>query len=589
MAKMYPPDYRDINESSAERKIFNLLKSAPNTDSWTVLHSLGLSRRPSGPYGEIDFVIVIPGEGVICLEVKGGRVSCDNGVWQTVDKTGRVHCLNKSPFLQSRNSMFALKNSIRKKFGIKHCLSRCPIGSAVAFPDIPCPPVSPEFERTDVLDENDMSRSISKALMHFAKSRLNEFQSAKRIPSLSESKELISFLRPNFEYVVSRGATVHYSEERIINLTEEQYSRLDELECNSRCLFEGAAGTGKTLLALEFSKRMLLRGNSVLHVCYNKLLGDWSEEQLNYCQKVAVTSGTLHSIMRRRILGSSLEGEFRFKETELLSRNLNKKLFEKIYPFYAELANEEATDKYDVLVIDEAQDLFRSTYLDYLNLCLKGGLLRGKWAMFGDFTQQSIFGSDCKNNNLISEYSEHFDHSRLLQNCRNTKSIAEETTLLSGFDRAPFRFSGERGLPVDHRYWRNNEDKKRILNDVIVKLLKEGARPHEIIILSSRQFENSAVAGVDRVAGLKIQQLTKKMPDQNDKSIHFSTIHAFKGLESPYVILVDIEDIESNEPRSLLYIGMSRARSLLILLFPKSAEKQVQNCIREALTKGLFS
>ena len=79
------------------------------------------------------------------------------------------------------------------------------------------------------------------------------------------------------------------------------------------------------------------------------------------------------------------------------------------------------------------------------------------------------------------------------------------------------------------------------------------------------------------------------MPDQNDKSIHFSTIHAFKGLESPYVILVDIEDIESNEPRSLLYIGMSRARSLLILLFPKSAEKQVQNCIREALTKGLFS
>jgi len=47
---------------------------------WTVLHTLGIARRATGPYGEIDFVVIIPGEGVICLEVKGGRLSCEAGV-----------------------------------------------------------------------------------------------------------------------------------------------------------------------------------------------------------------------------------------------------------------------------------------------------------------------------------------------------------------------------------------------------------------------------------------------------------------------------------------------------------------------------
>ena len=44
-----------------------LLENDPATTDWTVLHSLGIARRPTGPYGEIDFVAIIPGEGVICL------------------------------------------------------------------------------------------------------------------------------------------------------------------------------------------------------------------------------------------------------------------------------------------------------------------------------------------------------------------------------------------------------------------------------------------------------------------------------------------------------------------------------------------
>ena len=42
------------------RRVFNRFESDPQTEGWTVLHSLGLARREAGPYGEIDFVVIIP-------------------------------------------------------------------------------------------------------------------------------------------------------------------------------------------------------------------------------------------------------------------------------------------------------------------------------------------------------------------------------------------------------------------------------------------------------------------------------------------------------------------------------------------------
>ena len=72
MARMIPARIDDAVESSAERRIFDLLQTDPGTNGWIVLHSLGLARRRTGPFGEIDFVVIIPGEGILCLEVKEG-------------------------------------------------------------------------------------------------------------------------------------------------------------------------------------------------------------------------------------------------------------------------------------------------------------------------------------------------------------------------------------------------------------------------------------------------------------------------------------------------------------------------------------
>src|SRR5215212_3210083 len=133
---MIPSYYDERTRSNAERRVFDLLKTDPDTDTWVVLHSLGLTARAGKPYGEIDFVVLVPGTGIVCLEVKGGRVSSSEGVWYTSDRYGQRSQLKRSPFMQAREGMFALREALLKHFGNNHPVSRCPIGYAVIFADV---------------------------------------------------------------------------------------------------------------------------------------------------------------------------------------------------------------------------------------------------------------------------------------------------------------------------------------------------------------------------------------------------------------------------------------------------------------------
>ena len=70
-------------------------------------------------------------------------------------------------------------------------------------------------------------------------------------------------------------------------------------------------------------------------------------------------------------------------------------------------------------------------------------------------------------------------------------------------------------------------------------------------------------------------------------SLKFSTVHSFKGLESPVVIIADIDRVDSDEPRSLLYVAMSRARSLLILMISEGARTSFERRIRTGMEQEL--
>ena len=502
-----------------------------------------------------------------------------------MDRYGNAAVLKKSPFLQARDSMFALRNAIVSHFGKGAREARCPIGCAVVFPDVSCPPLTSEFERSDVIDFDDLRGPISRSVLRIVHRRLREFQSrrGKHLPSPAEATSIRNFLRPDFEMIVAKGVSVRRIEEKLLRLTEEQYARLDELEANPRCLFEGAAGTGKTLLALEYACRASQDGSRVALVCFNRLLGEWLDDQTKGTE---ITAGTWHGIARHLILDSSIAKEFIGQEGKALEDGDTKQLFAEIYPFYAEVALEESAAPFDVLVIDEAQDLCNQETLDVLNLAIPGGLAGGRWAIFGDFTRQALYGSREQPVAALSRYTDHFVRARLTLNCRNTRRIAEETTLVAGFAKPPFRLGDELGLPVEHRYWKTPLDVVGTLTKVVERLVKEKTPIEDVVILSPRRRQNSGLAEVENISCFPLIDISRGMV-ASPRSLKFSTIHSFKGLESPVVILVDIDEVDSDGPQSLLYVAMSRARSLLILMISAGARVSLERRIRKGMEQEL--
>ena len=573
MARMIPRWIHD-GAPASERRVFEKLESDPAAESWTVLHSLGLARRPTGPYGEIDFVVIIPDEGIVCLEVKGGGVSCQNGIWRTRNRYGKVEQLKKSPFMQARDNMFALRNSIRKHFGEPAAESRCLTGYAVVFPDVTCPPLPPEVDRAEVIDCHDLSKSISDAVARCARhARRNHpprDRGAPVLPASGHVKNIRKFLRPDFEVVVTPQIEIGRIVERLLRLTEEQYDRLDELEENDRCLLTGAAGTGKTMLAMEYAKREAGKGARVLLICFNKLLGDWIRRRFD--GMAGVTAGNWHGVARDFARRSPFKGEFESKDRAIWNPDVddrNKLGLDETYAEYGQYGLEEHGVLFDVLVVDEAQDVLWSPHVrGFLDAALRSGLAGGRWAIFGDFNRQAIRPNvePVDPGAVLSDYQ--FTKSKLSRNCRNSRSIAEATAVVTGVEsRTRKADSTVRDLKVEHHYHRKS-GLATLLTRTVERLTTGGTPVEDVVVLSPRRINDprmSGLAGIERIAGHPLVD-AEPGAEVEPGAIRVATISRFKGLESNVVVMVNVDAMEGARNESLLYVGMTRARALLVLL-----------------------
>ena len=115
------------------------------------------------------------------------------------------------------------------------------------------------------------------------------------------------------------------------------------------------------------------------------------------------------------------------------------------------------------------------------------------------------------------------------------------------------------------------DDEKEKLEEVLKKLINEGINKSDITILSPYRFDNSVAS---KITKYKISSI-----NDNDDNITHSTIQGFKGLENTVIIITDIKTYNSPD---LMYVAMSRARSLLIVFEIEHATEyrqrlQVQN------------
>jgi hypothetical protein len=111
-------------------------------------------------------------------------------------------------------------------------------------------------------------------------------------------------------------------------------------------------------------------------------------------------------------------------------------------------------------------------------------------------------------------------------------------------------------------------------------LLLEDIAPSRITVLSPRKSEDCCAASV---SDPPLVQLTKHniwdIASGVINRIGFCTVSAFKGMENDFIILTDIEDLDSEWWRSVIYVGMSRARVGLHLLLKQSLQPTYNQCL----------
>jgi hypothetical protein len=262
---MIPPSISSDCSSLGEREIFLRLKNDPGTKNWIVLHSLDVAIHRKQISGEIDFLIIVPARGVLCIEVKAcTRLQRIDGLWYygsdpVPDRRG--------PFKQVSTSMHSMRKRLAEQ---RPDLSKVVFLSVVIFPYIEFSVKSDEWQPWQAIDHHTfrarpLSHIINAILDQariYIKENLNAawFKPEMQEPTPEQCEAIAKTLRPDFEFYESPKSRTTRLDEELRNYTEEQYAALDTMDLNPRVIFIGPAGTGKTLLAIESARRSRLAG-----------------------------------------------------------------------------------------------------------------------------------------------------------------------------------------------------------------------------------------------------------------------------------------------------------------------------------------
>jgi len=575
---MLIPDNIDKFNSGGERILYLKFKTDDSAKPFYILHSLFTNYHLKNLSGELDFLILAPGHGIFAIEVKHGHVWRAGGTWNFENKEGNVTKKSISPFAQVNGTMnsirkFLLKNLEKDKS--EHArFSKILFGTGIAFTsmeefiDFGTEGYSWQLFTKPALNLpiGYYINSLSKG-WHNIYSEKDFYDVNLSRPTDRDSKKIIKILRGDFEINYSEINRINDNEQLIEEYTKEQFSLLDFVNYNERCLITGGAGTGKTIMALELVRRNKLLGKKIGLFCFNNNLGKKLNEAINSLLNndiYGVFAGNLHSFLYQ---GSELK--IPCDENEL------NNFYTEILPFDFLLRNDSISEseKFDLLIVDEAQDLITSNYIEVFDSILKSGIKHGNWIFFGDFSNQAIYLNDpVQALDQLNSRTNFTKFPPLKINCRNTQKIATQNTLLTGIEKAEFTGRSIEGEEIVNKF-PSRINQMESIEEIIQTLLSKNIPFSKISLLSPKKLENSVVNNSDKIKEWLSIGLT------------FSTIHSFKGLENTYVLLFDFDEISSVESQRLLYVGISRAKQKLYIVLNNNLQDDYQKLIAKNLTK----
>ncbi|SGZ19487.1 ATP-binding domain-containing protein [Moritella viscosa] len=217
--------------------------------------------------------------------------------------------------------------------------------------------------------------------------------------------------------------------------------------------------------------------------------------------------------------------------------------------------------------------LINKDWVDCIELLLRGGIASGKWNIFGEFELQNLY-SIFKHEDLLRDLkyrTNEVTSFNLTLNCRNLKEVSSLNFSLSGLTN-PYSKYLRTNKPISaskYYFYSSEKDLLKKLREQINTLLNSGFKPNDIL---------SKVSESKSIANRYLNDLSTTAFSFSESEVQFTSIHKFKGLEAPIIILADFDEIETNTSKNLLYIGASRATESVIYLFNAQIKSYTLKC-----------
>jgi superfamily I DNA and RNA helicase len=351
-------------------------------------------------------------------------------------------------------------------------------------------------------------------------------------------------LVPTFRLDLSVAAQIRSSEREFAKPTDRQAMILHNLCRKSRVIVHGNAGSGKTLLALETARHFARQGMRTLLTCFNRPLAATLAERANGTPNLVVLNYHALCAEFAKQVGRPMSP---------LPENADKAARDHYWDVTHTDALLDAIElepelRFDAIIVDEGQD-FRESWWTALQMALvdpEDGILQ----IFHD-PHQAIYISGTSLPTIADQFA-------LPQVLRNTRQIYEVGIRRFGIEALCLGPDGADVRWVSCKPEEVIRELKRILHQLVHD---EQIAPNEIAILTGHRPERSGI-GKENMIGP--HQVCVGIDD--GRRVFVTTIHSFKGLERACVILCDLDDAVERGDEELLYVGMTRARSHLIVL-----------------------
>jgi hypothetical protein len=528
--------------TASEREVWQRVVRQLDPDS-AVLANL----RIADPHTdhEADLVVLMPGSGVVVVEVKGSHVWVDDGAWFIDRGQGAVRI---DPVAQARDAQYALRHYVEadSRWGSRRRV-RWSHHVVLAHTDVEADFVVPDLPRWQVSGRGDLADLGARVF-----DTTSRWQNDARVPTRDDVDLILEILNGRFLPQRDAVALAADREERAQRLTAEQANLLQVTRLLPRLEIRGGAGSGKTVLAMQQARdlasgRLLGQRKRVAVVCYSYGLATYLRKSLlvGSASKRPAFVGTFEDLGRRwGITEFGSRDDSDFWEVELPRR----------MAVSASLLTHD--EKFDAVIVDEAQDFADDWWLPLLR-ALRDEETGGLYA-YSDERQRVFARFGRPPVQLVPLVLDH--------NLRNTRQIAETFVPLAP---TGMELRGGDGPQVTF-VSASRQDALDVADQQVDVLFDEGWGAGDIALITLGQRHP---VQAERQATLGQQGYWEQFWATDD--IFYAHVLGFKGMERRAVVLCVNEDGRRDRASERLYVGLSRATDRLIVVGDPEAIRRI--------------